>query len=236
MRKLIRPTLVLILSILVLTARAYAQQAPAKADKKMAPIALFITNGAGKPLPGEVVLFTGAAGTQYKVRSDAKGKGSLSLPPGDTYTIRMKTMNDTADYSRLEIPALGPNQFYQAPFTVNIQYDAARQYTLDNVHFDTGKPTLRPDSFRELNEIAAYMKEKTTERYEIGGHTDNVGKPADNQRLSQQRADAVKAYLVKKGVAASRLVAKGYGDSVPVGDNATEQGRQENRRTEVVIL
>ncbi|MDB5252626.1 MAG: hypothetical protein JWP27_1795 [Flaviaesturariibacter sp.] len=226
---------VLFLPALLCSAAAFAQQGTT-ASGKVAPIALVITNGTGQPLAGEEVLFTATTGKQYKVRSDASGKGRLSLPPGDTYTIRMKTMNDTADYSKLEIPALGPNQFFRAPFTVNIQYDAPRQYTLNNVHFDTGKPTLRTDSFRELDEIAAYMKEKPAERYEIGGHTDNVGRQADNLRLSQQRADAVKAYLVRKGIAASRLSAKGYGDSLPVGDNSTEDGRQANRRTEVTIL
>src|SRR5688572_11279669 len=105
---------------------------------------------------------------------------------------RLKTLLD----STLEIPALQPNQFFTSPFSVAIEFEPPKSFTLDNVEFDTGRPTLRPGSFKELNEIAEYMKLKPGENYEIAGHTDNVGKEADNQKLSQQRADAVKNYLV----------------------------------------
>ena len=80
------------------------------------------------------------------------------------------------------------------------------------------------------------MKWKEDERYEISGHTDNVGKDADNLKLSQERAEAVKAYLVKKGIKASRIVAKGYGATRPVAENTTPEGRQKNRRTELLII
>jgi len=119
---------------------------------------------------------------------------------------------------------------------VEIEFEPPRSFTLDNVHFDTGKPALRPESFKELNEIAEYMRWRKEERYEISGHTDNVGKDDDNLKLSQARANAVKEYLVKKGIKAVRLTAKGYGHSQPVADNSTEEGRQANRRTELKIL
>jgi outer membrane protein OmpA-like peptidoglycan-associated protein len=70
----------------------------------------------------------------------------------------------------------------------------------------------------------------------VEGHTDNVGKAAVNQKLSQGRADSVMKYLVGKGVAPSRLEAKGYGESKPVADNATAKGREANRRVELRIV
>ena len=73
-------------------------------------------------------------------------------------------------------------------------------------------------------------------KIELGGHTDNVGRPEDNQRLSEQRAKAVYDYIVGKGVAANRLTYKGYGETQPVATNDTEEGRGENRRTEIKVL
>ena len=80
------------------------------------------------------------------------------------------------------------------------------------------------------------MKWKENEKIEIAGHTDNVGNDADNLKLSQQRADAIRQYLIKKGIQPPRVIAKGYGASQPVADNSTDEGRRRNRRTEVKIL
>ena len=134
------------------------------------------------------------------------------------------------------IPALPPDQFYSEPFKVNIKFEAARSYTLDNVQFDFGKATLRPESFTELGELVSYLKNKDNIKVEIAGHTDNVGKDADNLKLSQQRADAIRNYVIKKGIQPARIIAKGYGAAEPIADNDTDEGRQLNRRTEVRVL
>jgi OmpA-OmpF porin, OOP family len=202
-----------------------------------APLEVVVTNSSQVPSRDEQVLFISSkSGQQYSGRTNSSGKFALSLPAGDTYQIKLKTLNDTTSYSQVEIPALEPGQFFETPFTVNIEYEPARTYTLDNVHFDTGKPTLRADSFAELDEIAAYMKLKPEQRFEIAGHTDNKGSDDSNRTLSQKRAESVKNYLVKKGINPSRLQAKGYGPTQPVADNSTEEGRQKNRRTEVSFL
>ncbi|MFN5761520.1 MAG: OmpA family protein, partial [Sphingobacteriales bacterium] len=71
---------------------------------------------------------------------------------------------------------------------------------------------------------------------QINGHTDNVGKTADNMMLSNNRAKAVVDFLIKKGISASRLLSKGFGETHPMGDNNTEEGRAKNRRTEVEVI
>jgi succinyl-CoA synthetase beta subunit len=101
------------------------------------------------------------------------------------------------------------------------------------VEFDTSSATIRNVSFKNLNEFAKSLVESKT-KGEIGGHTDNQGKPEANLKLSQDRAQSVQKYLESKGVAAGQLTAKGYGDTKAKADNATAAGRQENRRVEFV--
>ena len=109
------------------------------------------------------------------------------------------------------------------------------KFVTNNILFETGKATLKPESMAEIQKVADYMLKNPSVRFEVQGHTDNVGKPEMNLKLSQQRADAVKKYLEKKGVEASRMTAVGYGQEVPIADNKTKAGRQKNRRVEFKI-
>ena len=102
---------------------------------------------------------------------------------------------------------------------------------LENVEFVTAKADLTDKGKATLDKIAAILAKVDT-TVGIGGHTDSRGREAANLKLSQQRADTTKAYLVGKGIAAARLTSVGYGASKPVADNATEEGRARNRRIE----
>ena len=106
---------------------------------------------------------------------------------------------------------------------------------LQGVQFEPGKNILKKTSFGILNKVVKVLKENPTYNLEINGHTDNQGDAARNQLLSQKRADAVKGYLVNKGIKAGRLTAKGYGQQVPVADNSTVAGRAQNRRVEFKV-
>ena len=92
------------------------------------------------------------------------------------------------------------------------------------------------DSYAVIDELVAYMNRKDDERIELGGHTDNVGSAKSNLVLSEARANTVRNYLIQKGIDPSRIIAKGYGLSKPIADNRTEDGRAQNRRTEVTVL
>lgn len=102
------------------------------------------------------------------------------------------------------------------------------------IHFDTGKATIQPDSESVLQQILQVISEQPALKLRVEGHTDNQGTAAANQALSEKRAQAVVAWLTSHGAPASRLMAKGYGASKPVGDNASEDGRAKNRRVELV--
>jgi OOP family OmpA-OmpF porin len=108
--------------------------------------------------------------------------------------------------------------------------------SLEGVHFDFDKATLRPEAMVILNNAAGLLSTHERVVVEVAGHTDSVGSEEYNQGLSERRANAVRDYLVSKGITASRLTARGYGEVRPVASNDTDAGRQENRRVELVVL
>jgi outer membrane protein OmpA-like peptidoglycan-associated protein len=108
--------------------------------------------------------------------------------------------------------------------------------TVNNLFFDLGKATLKPESEPELKRILQVMMDNKSLVIEISGHTDNTGSDEINNKLSLERANAVKDNLLKGGIDTARIRTKGYGKSKPKADNATEEGRQINRRVEIEIL
>ena len=102
------------------------------------------------------------------------------------------------------------------------------------LNFDTGSATLQASSNSQIDQIAAMLKATPSLSIEVGGHTDNVGDAAANQKLSEARAAAVAAALTTRGIPGARITAAGYGHTVPIADNRTEDGRAKNRRVELV--
>ena len=108
------------------------------------------------------------------------------------------------------------------------------KFVTNNILFETGKATLKPESMEEIQKVAEYMKANPTARFEVQGHTDNQGSDAINDPLSQQRAEAVVVALEDLGVDPFNLRAVGKGSHEPVADNKTEEGRAQNRRVEFI--
>ncbi len=108
--------------------------------------------------------------------------------------------------------------------------------SIKGINFRTGRSTIQASSFAVLDEAVTVLKEYPDLKVEIGGHTDSSGSAKTNQRLSQKRADAVKAYFVGKGIDESRLSAVGYGEAEPRATNRTRAGRAENRRIEFKLV
>ena len=110
------------------------------------------------------------------------------------------------------------------------QVEPATWFNFDRLLFVTGSAVLKPDSQEQLKNVADILKAFPMVTMKIGGYTDNVGNPAANLALSQDRATNVMNALITLGVAPERLAAEGYGEQHPVADNSTESGRAENRR------
>ncbi len=106
----------------------------------------------------------------------------------------------------------------------------------NDINFETGSAVILPTSYPILDNIAELLKANTTVVVEIGGHTDSQGSDSYNLRLSESRANAVRNYLIQRGVEASRLIAKGYGESMPIAPNTTREGRARNRRVEFKVI
>ena len=211
----------------------FAQNKEIAATQTEACLTVNVINPKNKPQAGEAVSFVDKKTKKtFSGITKADGKFKILIPKNASYIIKYKTFSNDVDYSEVTIP-LAKDTLLN--FNINIQFELPKTYTLDNVFFDTGKATLRPESYRELNELAEFMILKKNIEIEIAGHTDNVGAKESNQKLSQERANAVKIYLTKKGLTSERVVANGYGDAQPVASNESKAGRQKNRRTEVRI-
>ena len=104
------------------------------------------------------------------------------------------------------------------------------------INFDIDQATIKPESMGTLNMIVQVMKSNPDLKFEVDGHTDNTGTDSHNMTLSQQRADAVRAQLITMGIDASRLSSKGFGDTKPIADNGTLEGKANNRRVEFVKI
>lgn len=141
--------------------------------------------------------------------------------------------------------------FYSEHFSLPKEHDISKPYRMDvqlqpikygekvvlkNIFFETASYDLLPESQVELNKLVAFMVNNPTIKIEIGGHTDNVGKPEDNQLLSENRSRSVRTYLIENGISEDRMQYMGYGQEQPVDTNETPEGRANNRRTEFKVL
>jgi OOP family OmpA-OmpF porin len=110
---------------------------------------------------------------------------------------------------------------------------AEKPIVLEGVHFQTNKAVLLPESSAILDRVAESLIAHPEVIIEVGGHSDSDGSDASNLKLSTKRANAVRDYLIKKGVPASQMTAKGYGETQPISDNKTPEGKAMNRRVEL---
>ncbi len=227
----------LIISIMPLIALCQGGTVQDASIPKDAPVQVSMTDFKGNILAREIVIFrSNLNGREYQGLTDTTGKFSTRLPAGDKYEIFILGFKDSTSYIVLDIPALQGKAYYKNPFKVDIQFLPAKSFILEDCNFETGKADLEEDAYKVIDELVAYLNRKDDERIELGGHTDNVGSAKSNLVLSEARANTVRNYLVAKGIDPTRVTAKGYGFSVPVADNKTEDGRAQNRRTEVKIL
>ncbi len=191
----------------------------------------------GKPLEADVELYDLKSGklATAAYSDPVSGEFLVCLPQGVDHAL-----NASADgylfYSRNYTYA---EMHKGAPYQLEVKLSpavAGEKIELRNIFFETASYALLPASTMELDKLVKLMKGSPQMRIEVGGHTDNVGKDAANQVLSEQRAKSVRDFLIGQGIAGDRVTAKGYGAERPVATNETEEGRALNRRTEVTVL
>lgn len=190
-----------------------------------------------QPVEGDIEITDNAKNESIsKQRSNSStGNFLLSLPSGRNYGISVTAagylfhsenfdLKDTAGYKEVvKVIELK-------------KVKVGKTIVLNNVFYDFDKATLRPESSAELDALVKLLNENPKLRIELGSHTDDKGADDYNQKLSDARAKSVVDHLIGRGIAADRLVAKGYGETSPVAANDTDENRQLNRRTEFKVL
>lgn len=191
----------------------------------------------GKPVEADVELYDLTTGTLATAAySDPQtAKFLVCLPGGKEYALNASAEGYLFFSKNYSVA--------QSDATSSLDLDvrlspivAGEKIELRNIFFETASYALLPASTLELNKLVKLMLANAKMRIEVGGHTDNVGNDDSNQVLSEQRANAVRDFLIAHGIEASRIVAKGYGETKPMATNDTDEGRALNRRTEVTVL
>lgn len=197
----------------------------------------------GKPMTAKVVYERLPDGKEVGIAqtNPETGEYEIRLPGGHLYGVRAEASDKISENQNLDLRTVSADQVIEhkdfnldpikvAPVEENVSI------VLNNVFFDFDKAELKAESYPELNRIASLLKEKSGIQIEITGHTDAVGTPDYNLDLSKRRAKAVVQYLNEKGIDTNRMQVKFFGESKPVADNKTIEGRKKNRRVEFRIL
>lgn len=189
----------------------------------------------GKGLPSAVELIDLSAKEPVsKIQTDESGKYLVTLPVGKDYAFNVNRKGYLFYSDNFLLSQHSPDSTYEKNIALQpIEVNAS--VILKNIFFDVNKYDLKPESQVELDKLVQLLTDNPTLKVEISGHTDNTGTTADNLVLSNNRAKSVVNYLITKGIAANRLTYKGYGESQPIADNKTDEGRAQNRRTEMKV-
>jgi len=219
-----------------------AKDAHGVSDSKIKPtrteaaMKLVVQNKDDAPIAGIVVTLAAPDGKKiYTEETDAMGYTEVLVPVGKKYEILYLSLG-RKDFAANVTVTDEPSQNIKLTLRFKKWVPEPKPLVLDGIEFDTGKATIRPETLPKLDTVIEFMTHKKSARIEISGHTDNKGGKAANKKLSQQRAEACRDYLVSKGIDKGRIEAVGHGDEKPLGQNDTEPGRQRNRRIEAAEL
>ena len=194
----------------------------------------------GEPIEAKIVyerLSDGKEIGQTSTNAET-GEYELLLPAGEKYGIRAESDGYIAQSENIDLTGVtedGEKTMSQKDLLL-VPIEVEATVVLNNVFFDFDRATLKPDSYPELNRVAELMEERSGLRIEVAGHTDNIGPDAYNVGLSERRARSVVNYLIGKGIDTSRFEIKYFGNTQPVADNSSREGRRKNRRVEFKIL
>lgn len=192
-----------------------------------------------QPLSAELIYQTlpDGADAGNGVSSPVDGSFKIVLPYDKNYSIRASADKFFAISENLNLDSLikaGYKEIHKDLYLAPIEI--GQVFRLNNVFFDFDKFNLRPESYVELDRVVKFLNDYPNIEIEMSAHTDSKGSDQYNFTLSDNRARSVMEYILSKGIAASRIISKGYGETLPVATNETDEGRQLNRRVEFKIL
>jgi flagellar motor protein MotB len=207
-------------------------------NEEEALITFRVTDHGEVPEEGAVVTVQGIDTLlTKKAQADIEGMCQLLLPEGKKYKMSVNKFGEDFNFEKLLIlPATDGAIRFEQKLKIKVVTKYLRTYPLENVYFDINDWKIQTRSYPALDDLWNTLKNNSGMKIEIAGHTDNTGDDDANMKLSQQRANEVMTYLITKGISRERLLAKGYGETVPIASNDDEDGRQNNRRTEVRII
>lgn len=192
----------------------------------------------GKPIEAKVVYETLPNGEEVgeAYTNPATGEYTIMLPYGSLYSYRAVAKDFISVGKNIDLTTIGEYKEIKNEELKLVPIVQGSTVALNNIFFEFGKAALREDSFPELNRLIDVLNENQGLVIEIQGHTDNVGSDESNLKLSQDRAEAVRTYLLSKKVAVNRVQSVGYGESRPIASNDSVEGQAKNRRVEFVIV
>ncbi len=201
----------------------------------------YVKNKKGEPLEAAIVWEDLTTAKEIgRLKSDpATGYYVITLPAGRDYGVYVSSkgyypISGNLDLNNLKQAKTVHKDFVLAGIEDIMSGDTSIR--LNNIFFDFNSAKLKPESYPELNRFARFIKEHPGYVFEISGHTDNIGSEDYNKKLSLERAETVRDYLISKGCNKEQIKVKGYGASKPVADNTTDKGRALNRRVEFRVL
>ncbi|MEI8135514.1 MAG: OmpA family protein [bacterium] len=215
----------------------------AKLPPALQPLPVVLVSGnvidakTGKPIQATIhyEILPGGKEAGIAHSNPATGEYKISLPAGAHYGFRAEAQGYAAVSQNLDVKKITEYTELKRDLKL-VPLEVGQTVRLNNLFFDFNKSVLKSESFAELDRLESLLEASPQMEVAISGHTDNVGNDASNQKLSVDRANAVRQYLISKGIAAKRLKAVGNGKTKPLTSNDTEEGRSQNRRVEFTIV
>ncbi len=192
----------------------------------------------GRPIEARIIYETFPEGEEIGVANTnpTTGEYKIVLPYGSRYTVRAEAKDFIAIGKTIDLTNIGEFKDIKGEDLQLAPIQAGVSVPLSNIFFQFGKATLEEESFPELNRLIDVMKLNPNMIIEVRGHTDNVGTAEANLKLSQERANSVRDYMVSKAIDIKRVQSVGFGESKPIAPNNTTEGQAKNRRVEFIIV
>lgn len=197
-----------------------------------------VDNKTGKPVPDAKIVYQtlpdGEDGEAYT--NPVTGEYKIVLPYGAKYSYRAEAKDFISIEKGIDLTQIREYKELKNEVLRIAAIEVGIDIPLNNIFFEYAKANLRPDSYPELDRMVETLQRNPNLVIEIQGHTDNVGSNESNMKLSQDRAEAVRKYLLSKKINAERVSSIGYGETRPIATNETEEGKAQNRRVQMAIV